>query len=89
MVITRKDGDKRKIIICTNRIEQAAREGAELAMNSKDIERNAYQSALSGLRSARENMSNNVELSGTHRAEALKAMDEAIREVEGDMARVN
>ncbi|QNA84633.1 peptidase M56 [Sphingomonas sp. So64.6b] len=89
MVINKKDGEKHKIIICRNRIERVAREGAAVAMNSRDIERNAYQSALSGLRSARENMTRNVELSGIHRAEALKAMDEAIREVEQDMAKVD
>ncbi len=45
MVMNQKKGDKRVIIICTNRIEQAAREGAAVAANSREIERNAYRSA--------------------------------------------
>lgn len=76
-------GGKKIIVICKNRIERVAAEGARVAANSKDIERHAYMSALAGLRSARSNMS------GKNNAEAVKAIDEAIAEVEADMAKVN
>lgn len=86
-----KDG-KQRIIICRNRIEKmagdaahSAARAAELAANSKDIERNAYRSALEGLRAARAGMASN----GKVNAEGLKAIDQAIAEVEADLAKVN
>lgn len=90
-----KDG-KHRIIICRNRIEhaaklaandgaRAAREAAMVKANSADIERNAYRSALRGLRDARAGML----ARGGADAQGLKAIDEAIAEVEADLAKVN
>ncbi len=76
---------KHRIIICRNRIEKVTREATAMAANSADIERNAYRSALEGLRGARANMT----AKGGANAEALKAIDEAIAEVESDLAKVN
>ena len=88
-VINEKKGDKRVIIICTNRIEKLAREGAAMAANSQEIERKAYRSALDGLRNARERMASDRKMSEDARREALQAMDESIQEIEGDLAKVN
>ena len=85
-VLHQQKGDKRIIIICTNRIEHLAREGAAMAANSADIERNAYRSALSGLRAAREHMLANQSMKEDARKEAVQAMDESIRELEEDLA---
>ena len=88
-VINRQDGDKRIMIICSNRIEKAAAEGAEIAANSKDIERSALRSAISGLRSARAGIAGNMSMSAEVRAQALAGIDEGIAEVESDIAKAN
>ncbi len=87
MVITEKRGGKQRIIICTNRIEQAASAGARVAANSKDIERNAMQSALSVLRAARSGIEANRDMSDVQRAAALKGIDEGMAEVAADIAK--
>lgn len=89
MVLNEKRGGKHVIVICTNRIEKVAREGAAIAANSREIERNAYRAALDGLRGARERMASNRSMADDARREALQAMDESIREIEGDLAKVN
>ena len=82
-----KDG-KKFIVICSNRIEKVAAEGAAMAANSKDIERGAYRQALAGLRKARAEMLTHRGESGDHSAEALPAIDTAIAEIEADLAKV-
>ena len=77
------------MIICSNRIEKAAAEGAEIAANSKDIERSALRSAISGLRSARAGIAGNMSMSAEVRAQALAGIDEGIAEVESDIAKAN
>ena len=88
-VLNEKRAGKRVIIICTNRIERLAREGAAVAANEKDIERNAYRSALAGLRSAQERMRADARLSEEARKQAVQAIGESIREIEEDLAKVN
>lgn len=74
-----KDG-RQVIIICTDRIEKMASEAAKLAANSKDIERHALESALAGLRNARASVDS---------VEGRKGIDEAIAEIEQDMAKID
>jgi len=88
-VINEKKGDKRIIIICTNRIEKIAREGAAMAARSKDIERNAYRSALEGLRNAQARMRSDQAMGEVARNEAIRAIDEAIRDMEENIAKAN
>lgn len=80
---------KKMIVICTNRIERQAAQGAAMAANSADIERNAYAHALSGLRDARVRMLAATEMSADARKQALEEIDTAIKEVESDLAKVN
>jgi len=89
MVLNEKKDGKRVMIICTNRIERVAREGAAMAANAKDIERNAYRSALAGLRSAQERMRSDTRMGEDARKEAIQAIDQSIREIEEDLAKVN
>lgn len=89
MVLNEKRHGKRVIIICTNRIERVAREGAAMAANAKDIERNAYRSALAGLRSAQERMRSDTRMGEEARKEAVLAIDQSIKELEQDLAKVN
>ena len=87
MVLNEKRDGKRVIIICTNRIERMAREGAAMAANAKDIERNAYRSALAGLRSAQERMRADTRMGEDARKEAIQAIDQSIKEIEEDLAK--
>jgi bla regulator protein BlaR1 len=89
MVLNEKKGDKRVVIICTNRIEKAALEGAAAAARSKDVERNAYRSALEGLRNAQARMRSDQAMGEVARNEAIKAIDEAIRDMENNLNRTN
>ncbi|MEG3166072.1 M56 family metallopeptidase [Sphingomonas sp. PB2P19] len=87
MVIHRQQGARKIMIICSNRIEKAAADGAQLAANSKDIERSALRSAITGLRSARAGIVGNMSMSAEQRAQALAGIDEGIAEVEADIAK--
>jgi beta-lactamase regulating signal transducer with metallopeptidase domain len=86
MVINNAKDGKRVMIICTDRIERMASAAADQAERAGDIQRKAYSQALEGLRRARERMSNDGSLSGDKRREALEGMDDAIRDLEADMA---
>lgn len=85
MVVNEVKDGKRRIIICSNRIEKAAADGAAMAANSIAVQKNAMQAALSGLQSARAGIAGNKDMSEAQRAEALKGIDEAIVEVTHEM----
>lgn len=82
----RKDG-KRRVILCTDRIERMVAHGAAMAANGKDIERRAYLGALGSLRMARARMVDAPGMSGDERKAGLDGIDQAIRELEADVAR--
>lgn len=91
MVLHDEKQGKHRMVICTNRIELLAESAAGKAaraqsytLDAREIERNAYRSALAGLRGARAAMT-----ASGRGSEALKAIDEAIAEVESDLAKVN
>ncbi|MGN6277461.1 MAG: M56 family metallopeptidase [Sphingomonas sp.] len=90
MVINDQSGGKNRIIICTDRISEVAAkgaaEGATIAANSADIERNAYRSALAGLQTARTRLMTDNRLSADERNEALSSIDESIKEMQDDLA---
>jgi bla regulator protein BlaR1 len=88
-VMHQDKGGKRVIIICHNRIERMAHDGAAMAARSPDIERRAYTHALEGLRDARTRIAGKISMSAEARTQALQGIDEAIHEVEGDLAKVN
>lgn len=88
MVLHREKDGKKLIVICSNRIEKVAAEGAAIAANSKDIERKAYAGALAGLRAAREKMLRSPEMGAEARAQALAGIDTAIAEIQADIAKV-
>ena len=80
-----KEG-KQQFVFCTrHRIKLADNAGVKI-IDSREIERKAYRSAVDGLRSARERM---AAKGGAGRDEGLKAIDEAIAELESDLAKVN
>jgi hypothetical protein len=87
LVLHSREGKKRVMIICTNRIERVAAEGAAIAANSKDIERHALESALAGLRSAHASIAANHALTGAERARALAGIQEGLAELQADLAK--
>ncbi|QDZ07095.1 peptidase M56 [Sphingomonas panacisoli] len=85
-VINKQKGDRRIMMICTNRIQRMASLAADRAMRAKDIQRMSYDRALEGLRRARESMMRNDNLTGEGRRDALDGIDEAIRDMEAERA---
>jgi beta-lactamase regulating signal transducer with metallopeptidase domain len=92
-----KDGDRRRIIICTDRIEaraDAARDGAEkvrVIALARAGEAQALalaradlgkRHAMIGLQMARKSIEAQSDLSPTQKAAALKGIDDAIRELD-------
>ncbi|TPG43487.1 peptidase M56 [Sphingomonas koreensis] len=90
MVINDQSHGKNRIIICEDRIAKVAAagaaEGAAIAANSADIERNAYRSALSGLQGARAQLMSDQRISAAERNEALASIDASIKEIQDDLA---
>jgi len=90
-----KEGSKRKIVICTDRIETrvetatASAKGAEaqarqaraIAIASADM---GKRHAMMGLRLARRTVEAQDDLGADQKAAALKGIDDAIRELESD-----
>jgi beta-lactamase regulating signal transducer with metallopeptidase domain len=79
-----REGDKRVIVICTNRIERHA-EAAAARARSIDvvrIERHATASAIEGLRGARRAIESDRNLTEAQRSAALEGVEQALREME-------
>jgi len=89
LVIHEQHDGKRSITICTDRIQTANARAERIAANSVTVERNAYRSALAGLRSARANITANDHMAEDDRREALQAIDQSLVEIRADMARVD
>ena len=100
-VVRTKDGEKRKIVICMDRIELASKKGAEMCKKyaewgkehaaewSKMHAEFAMRNALTSLRMARRSIENQQSLSDSQRKEALAGIDQAMRELEKDSAPKN
>ncbi len=88
-----RDGDKRKIVICTDRIEMRADAAAAKARGAEAIARRTKvmaiasadmgkRHAMMGLKMARSSIEAQTELSAEQKAAALKGIDDAMRELE-------
>jgi beta-lactamase regulating signal transducer with metallopeptidase domain len=94
MVIDRpaRDGKKHVVIICSNRVSHvAAAEGDRARVRAGEARVIAFRaresglrSALMGLRHARASIERDTTLSADQKRDALKGIDEAIRQVEKD-----
>lgn len=84
LVINDQAGAKNRIIICRDRIAEVASRGA--SVDTAAIERNAYQSALAGLQTARNKVSGDAGLSEEERRDAVSSIDESIKELQDDLA---
>ena len=74
---------KRRIVICTNRIEAVARNAERLAMNSADFERRTMLSARSSLALARNAVERDRNLTDEQRTQALAGIAQAEAGVRG------
>lgn len=88
-----RDGDKRKIVICTDRIEMRADAAAAKAKGAEAFARRAEvlaiasadmgkRHAIMGLKMARRSIEAQTELGAEQKAAALKGIDDAMRELE-------
>lgn len=91
--VERVEGDKRKIILCTDRIELRAARAADSARVAEAAGRRAEvialahadwgkQSALMSLKMARKSIEAQASLSAEQKSAALKGIDEALQELE-------
>ncbi len=89
-VIHSAKGEKRMMVICTNRIEAAASAGAAAgiaaSIDAEGIRRNAMRTALASVQASRAGIAANRDLSEADRKEALADMDEALAELRSEMA---
>ncbi len=91
--IETRDGDKRQIVICTDRIEMRADAAAAHAKGAEAIARRAHVMAIASadmgkrhavmsLKMARRTIEAQTELSAEQKANALKGIDDAMRELD-------
>jgi beta-lactamase regulating signal transducer with metallopeptidase domain len=71
-----RDGKKPQVIICVNRIQYVANQARHTGL----------QSAMMGLRTARHSIEADSRMTAGEKAEALKGIDDAIREIEKQSA---
>lgn len=86
MIINTSRGDKKVMVICTDRIERMASLAADKAVRAKDIQRMAYDQALQSLRATRSSIANNTAIPDEDRRDALDDIDDSIREMETERA---
>lgn len=84
--ITRRDGQSTATVICTDRIEAAARAGQLAGADQAAIQRQAMTGALQSLRASRASMAANIALAVDQRAEAVSEIDSAIAEMQDEIA---
>ena len=79
-------GEKRTMVICTNRIEAMVSAGVASSVNADQIRRNAMQTALASVQASRAGIATNRDMSEVDRKEALAEMDQALAELRSEMA---
>jgi bla regulator protein BlaR1 len=85
-VVQGRDGGKRTMVICTNRIQAAAAASTAAAVNAADIRRNAMKVALASVEASRASLAANQVMPVSGRKEALAEMDSALAELRAEMA---
>jgi len=75
----RAEGDKKIMIICTDRIEALSEDATRMAMRHKAM---GLESARMGLRMARRSVESETDMTADERAKALKGIDEAMAQLE-------
>lgn len=86
VVVNAAKGEKRMIVICTNRIEAMVTAGNVASINAEQIRRTAMQTALASVQASRADIASNRSMSDADRKEALAEMDQALTELRFEMA---
>ncbi len=86
IVVHATKGDKRTMVICTNRIESMVSASVAASVNVDQIRRNAMQTALASVQASRAGIASNRDMAEADRKEALAEMDEALAELRSEMA---
>ena len=86
IVVHAVKGEKRTMVICTNRIEAMVTASNAASVNVADIRRNAMQTALASVTASRASIAANREMGDADRKQALAEMDEALTELRTEMA---
>lgn len=97
ITINQRDGARRLLIVCTDRAERIGAEAAAQARVAEVSARAAEASAhaagragmragLDGLRAARRSIASQPGLTAEQKREAIKGIDEGIREMEREIA---
>lgn len=84
--MTRREGGSTVTVICTDRIEAAARAGQMTEADQAGIQRQAMTGALQSLRQTRMSLAGNTALGADERNEAVGEIDSAIKKMEGEIA---
>jgi bla regulator protein BlaR1 len=85
-VVQGRNGDKRTMVICTNRIQAAAAAGAAATVDAAAIRRNAMMTAVASVEASRASIAANQFMPASGRKEALAEMDSALAELRAEMA---
>lgn len=86
IVVHATKGEKRTMVICTNRIESMVSAGGAAAVNVEQIRRNAMETALASVQASRARIAGNRDMNDADRKEALAEMDAAVAELRTEMA---
>ena len=86
MAIRTGKGEKRKIVICTDRIRMVTASAMATEAGARAVEHDAYAQALAGLLDARGKAVADAGMSDADRARALAGIDQAIAEMRSQLA---
>ncbi len=86
IVVHATKGEKRTMVICTNRIESMVSAGGAAAVNVEQIRRNAMETALASVQASRASIAGDRDMNDADRKEALAEMDAAVAELRTEMA---
>ena len=85
-VINIGHGGTRTMVICTNRIQTAALNGAAAGLKAQEVRLNAMSAALGSVRASRASIAANRDVPDADRKAALADMDAALAEMRAEMA---
>lgn len=87
-VVSRTTNGHRATVICTDRIQAAARAGQLTQSDQARIQRESMTAALSGLQAARAALASNASIPAEGQREAMASIDESMAELRQQMAEI-
>lgn len=82
---TRNGRERRVMIICTDRVERVAARAADAHRVAIDVTRHALAGAMAGIQAARASIQADRNLSPEAKRDALRGLDDAMRELRSEM----